>query len=434
MKSLKITLLSFVVAIFTLFSTPSKAQTFTGPGAVYSNQLMHDAAVAVGPNHVLAAVNYQWSVYNKTGTLLQNNLFTNWWGVAAGIPFGQRAYYDQSGHFVLIASSSGNGLGNMYVSVSQTDDPTGAWWNYVFDWSLDNGVPSGLYGDNPDLGFDDNSIFITANQFPLGGAPFFIYAKIRVLNKAQLFSGDPNPTWVDFTNLQNTDGSLASSVRPSRSVGPSASAYFINDKINGGNSVTLWRIDNSDTAPTLTRVGNVPVRAYIVPIGVAQAGGSAQVWVSDCRVQNVVHRNGVLYTAFTEGVAGSKKTSPTASVRYLQLSTAGVVSSDITVSGSTTKTGLYYPTVGVDTNGNVGLGYNRSSNTEYISFHYAKKPVGSSVFGSSLVIRNGTTYLPNPSWGRYNAVHNEGTNKLWFFGGVATVVPFTTVVSGVTLP
>lgn len=432
MKSLKNILFSLVVAILTFFASSSSAQTFNGPGAVYSNQLFHDGAIAVGPNHVVAAVNYQWSVYDKAGNLLANHFFTNWWGTVSGIPFGQRAYHDESGHFVLLATSHGNGLGYMYLSVSQTDDPTGPWWNYVFDWSLDNGVASYNWGDNPDLGFDNNSIFITANEFPLDGTPFFQYAKIRVLNKAQLFSGDLNPTWVDFTDLLNTDGTYAFSVRPSRSVGDSPSGYFLSDRYNGGNSLTLWRIDNSDTTPTLTRIANVPVRGYALPASVSQAGGNAKVWTSDCRLENVIYRNGVLYTAFTEKVGSTKQAS--SAVRYLEILENGAVNSDITVAGSTTKVGLYYPSVSVDSNGNVGLAFNRSSTTEYISFCYAKKSAGGSVFGSSQIIRAGTIYIPNPQWGRYNAVHNDGLNKLWFFGGVATAIPFTTVISGVTLP
>lgn len=438
MKTLK-NLISLFAIVFSIVASNSVAQTFVGPGPLAPNMVLYDAAVATGPNNVIAAVNYQWNVYDKTGVLLASHLFSDWFGTNTGLSFNPKAYYDISGHYVLLTTSyvpddiTGVGFANVYVSVSQTSDPTGAWWNYTFDWRYDNNVLTDNWGENPGLGFDDNSIYITTDQFPLNGDPFFQYSKIRVLNKAQLFSGVPNPTFVDFTGLTDADGRDSFALKPSRAVGSSPSGYFINANQNGASTVTLWRIDNSDTVPVLTRVATVPVRAYALAGSVPQAGGRTGVWVGDCRIQDVTYRNGVLYTCLTEK-GGSSKSAGAAAVRYLEIQSNGVKNFDITYTGTTSKSGVYYPAVSVDSNGNVALGFNRSSSSEYISLYYAKKSAGSSTFGANILISSGTSYITNPSWGHFNAVHNDGPNGIWFMAGVALHDPWRTVIGHVTLP
>ena len=46
------------------------------------------------------------------------------------------------------------------------------------------------WGDYPGLGYNDAAIFINANQYSINNNSFQ-YAKVRVLSKAQLFSGAP---------------------------------------------------------------------------------------------------------------------------------------------------------------------------------------------------------------------------------------------------
>ena len=139
-------------------SSSSGGNGFIGP--MPSGWIPYDAAIAVGTSHVLVMANAQWAVYSKTGTLLRGPTdLGTWWGTAAGTPFDPKCFFN-GGHYVMLATSKGNGLANMYLSVSQTDDPTGAWWNYTYDWRLDGTTLTTNWGDFPGLGYDDNCIYI----------------------------------------------------------------------------------------------------------------------------------------------------------------------------------------------------------------------------------------------------------------------------------
>jgi hypothetical protein len=188
---------------------------------------------------------------------------------------------------------------------------------------------------------------------------------------------------------------------------------LINTRPGGGSSVTLWRIDGAPSAPSLTRVAGVSTGSYSVPKNAPQAGGSNLVATNDCRTQDVVWRNGVLYTAFTEGVSAQ------AALRYLEITSAGVKNKDMTYMGST-GIHLYYPAVTADNSGNVVMVFNRSSSSEYISMYSAKMPSGTSVFGSSSLLVTGNTYMIQSRWGDYNAIQNDDANSgAWLMAGTA---------------
>ena len=406
---------SQIVVDSNITPVPSEQVLFPGPEPTF--WIPYDAAVAVGPNHVVAMVNASWAAYNKAGTLVKNTSFTTWWGTSGiplnpATPFDPKCYYDPSlgGHFVLLATSSGNNVANMYVSVSQTDDPTGLWWSYTFDWRLDGTVLTKNWGDYPGLGYSDSAIYINANQYRRNS---FQYSKVRVLSKAALYTG-ASATYTDFIRMTNADGTLAFTVKPARCLSASASEYLINTRPGGGSSVTLWRIDGAPSAPVLTRVAGVSTGSYAVPPDARQAGGSNLVATNDCRTQDVVWRNGVLYTAFTEGVSAQ------AALRYLEITSAGIKNKDMTYMGST-GIHLYYPAVTSDSTGNVVMVFNRSGSSEYISMYSTKMPSGStSVFGSSSLLVAGNTYMIQSRWGDYSAIQNDDANNgAWLMAGTA---------------
>src|SRR5438094_586307 len=99
--------------------------------------------------------------------------FGAWWGTSAGTPFDPKCFYDAvAGRFVMLTTSTGNGLANFYLSVSRTNDPTGLWNNYTLDDRLDGSTLTNNWGDYPGLGVDDNFIYIGANQYSSGTGSF----------------------------------------------------------------------------------------------------------------------------------------------------------------------------------------------------------------------------------------------------------------------
>jgi hypothetical protein len=412
---------------------PSGNPLFSGPTP--NGWIPYDAAVAVGPSHILALVNAKWVVYDKTSyAKLSETTFDSWWNTSASNPpFDPKCYYDPSGHFVMIATWFGSGLANMYVSVSQTSDPTGDWWNYTYDWRLDGTTSTGNWGDYPGLGYDDNAIYINANQYSLS-SNFFQYSKVRVLDKAQLFSGTKS-TYTDFIDLRNADGTAAFTVKPARCLSSTASEYLLNTRPGGGSSVTLWSINPLATPPTLTRVATVSVGSYAVPPDAPQAGGRNLVATGDCRTQDVVWRNGVVYTAFTEKVGTTRKNQASA-LRYLEVTNTGGLNSNITYKGAS-GIYFYYPAVTAADSGNVAMVFNRSSSTEYISMYSVKKPSGATAFDTSTsqLLAAGNTYMRQSRWGDYNAIHNDDVSGgAWLMAGTGRSYIWATDIAFVSLP
>jgi hypothetical protein len=383
---------------------------FNGP--VQNGYIPYSAAVAVGPSHIVVMSNAQFAIYTKTGTLLslkQNNQF---FPTDAGVSRSPKCYYDAaSGHFVMLAAQAQNPMSFMNVAVSQTSDPTGAWWMYHLDWTLDGSAGTSNWGDWPTLGYSDSALYIAANQFSF--ANIYQYSKVRVLSKSQLFTGAV-ASWQDFTNLRNADGTSAFCLNAARALSSSASGYLLNNVPAGGSTVTVWRIDNAPSSPTLTRVATPAVGAYALPPDARQPGrGAPYVTTGDCRLQNVVLQGGMLYTAFSYN-AGSKAGS---GIKYLNISTSGAVSKSLVFSGAAID--YYYPAVTVDPTGNMFMVFSRSSTSEYPSMYATGMKTTETAIESPTRVKAGAGLVNNSRWGEYNGIQNDPSNPgaVWMYCG-----------------
>ncbi|HLX12240.1 MAG TPA: T9SS type A sorting domain-containing protein [Bacteroidota bacterium] len=395
-----------------LVQAPNAGTSFNASGQ--NGWIPYDAAIAVGPTYILVTTNEQFAIYTKTGTLVSLTQNNNFWDGTPSGGFDAKCFYDASaGHFVMEVDKQTNSAAEIDVAVSQTSDPTGAWWIYDFDWTLDGSTKTSNWGDYPSLGYDNSAIYLGANQYSFSGS--YKYSKVRVLSKAQLYSG-ATATYTDFTNLKNADGTSAFTVKAGRMLSSSASEYLINTEPGGGSYVTLWRIDNAPTAPTLTRVATVSVAAYGVPPSARQTGGGS-VASGDCRTQDMVMQNGVVYEAFTESY-GSHRTSGDG-CRVLEVSTTGTKLFDNSyfVSG----VDRYYPAVSVDATGNLFMVFSESSPTEYAADYQTGMKTTETGIETASLVKSGTSKITSGRWGDYSGIANDPSNSgaVWEFSGWA---------------
>ncbi|MDQ6610424.1 MAG: hypothetical protein M3Y85_11455, partial [Bacteroidota bacterium] len=178
-----------------------------------------DCVCAAGPSHVIVAVNAEFRIYSKTGTMLRRTLASTFFSTvlpsSAGVKvFDPRVVYDHYNNrylMIFAATQSSPARSWVCVAVTKTSDPMGAWWVYGLDASVDGSNPTSNWMDYPMLGFDPVAVYIGMNQFKVGGG--FQYAKLRILNKSELYAGAA-VRWYDFWNLKNPDGSGAFTVQP----------------------------------------------------------------------------------------------------------------------------------------------------------------------------------------------------------------------------
>ena len=149
----------------------------------------------VGPNHYVEMINLVFGVYSKTGTLLLGpaDIGTLWAGFAvedctdaSGDPI---VLYDQFADRWLLSQFTTRGPEYFNcVAISQTGDPTGAYYRYAFSTGLN-------FPDYPKYGVWTHSYIITTREF----GPTVEYGiGVYGLERNKMINGDPAARAVSF--------------------------------------------------------------------------------------------------------------------------------------------------------------------------------------------------------------------------------------------
>jgi hypothetical protein len=419
---------------------PAVGASFDGLGATAWQP--PDCTCAVGPNHVLLAVNTDLAGYSKTGHQIfrwanMTTLFGKVLPSGAKL-FDPRVAYDhyQNRWIVVAAARRDSPAGSwLLIGVSQSPDPGAGYWIWALDDSLNGGTPTNTWGDYPMLGFDTQAIYVTFNMFQVGGG--YQYAKIRILNKAEMYSGGVGPNhvvrWYDFWNLKDGAGNIAFTVQPCvhfRGTGGNPPAYFVNTKFGAGSTLTLWQLDNplalwSGGAPTLSRT-DITCRSYDLPPNAQQSGSTNPIATNDNRllsamfqfaggVQRVWTCHTVKYTWPGESVARS----------IMQWYEVDAIGRSIVQQNGFGASGTYYffPAIQTDINRNAYLVFGRSSPSEFAALRATGRKVGDpagSLQGSA-ILKSGASTYPGGRWGDYFTACRDGgnANVAWVFGEYA---------------
>jgi len=379
-----------------------------------------DPTMAAGPNHIVTAVNSTIDIYDKTGTPLLSSSLSSWFASVTppGGPFDPKVVYDaQAGHWMIIALASDFSSSAVYLlSVSQTSDPTGAWWNYSISSVTGTGINK-AWGDYEDIGFDGSptgSVYISSNQFSfLVG--FFTTAQIVTISKTELYAGSAL-TLFKTTNLKNADGSQAFSIRTARSLTSTNTEYMINSRSGGGNSVTLWSATHSfPSAPVITRQATVNIGAYSPAPNAKQKGCANTLDTLDNRIFNAVFKNGKLYAGFDE--AHNWGSGTVAAFRLLEIDTT---TNSTVVNETYGQDGLDYwlPAITVDGSGNIITVFARSGTTEYAGVHYSGRLTTDTALQPSAILKSGAACITGDRWGDYFGISVDPADNanVWIFG------------------
>ena len=303
-------------------------------------------SIAVSSTAILEGVNNAVTVYSRTGTPLLPTLTSNQvfgLGVAidrstnlAGVfPTDMRVLYDQGIDRWFIVQRAqccdlnGNNVNSsqVYVAVSQTSDPTGAYRVYTIDTTqlLRPGCGHGCVADYPQLGADQNAFFISWNDYSLdpnaNPSSFPLGASIMAISKTSLAAGAASPTAFKFivpvtTGFEFTVQPANTPAGGSYLVASGGVEYFVSDIATGDSNLSIWAMANTmslgtaSPSMTLTRI-SVPALLYQSPSNVVQKTGplaygstlsppglEALIDGSDARVLSVAYVAGRLYVTF----------------------------------------------------------------------------------------------------------------------------------------
>jgi len=157
----------------------------------------------VGPNHYVEMVNLAYAVYDKQGNLLLGPLTLG--SIWDNFPITDCAdnagdpivVYDQFADRWLLSQFTA--IGPQYwncIAISQTGDPTGAYYRYAFITQPDPDLPGGtFFPDYPKYGVWKDSYILTTRDF----GDFDEYGiSVYALEKNKMVNGEPKARAVQF--------------------------------------------------------------------------------------------------------------------------------------------------------------------------------------------------------------------------------------------
>jgi len=337
----------------------------------------------VGPTYYIQAVNTSIGVFKKSdGTRVSAFTFDNFFlannedpnDACATLNYGDpEVLYDQvSGRWIItdFAFAGTGGTPPYYecIAVSKTADPVGGgWWLYTVV------ADSQSLNDYPKLGIWNDGIYMSANMFKRGRS--YAGAKVWALNRDDLINGATLRT-VAF-QLGNTYFSLLpANARADELHMPPAGTpeYFMSD-YGSNTSMKLWQFHvdwNTPSASTLTGPTSFAVSSFTRPSSsVPQYGTSQTLDTLGDRLMNWLQYSNVggteaLWVSRTV-VAGSSM-----GVRWMEVrgmnGTPSVYQQGTYAPDSNYR---WMPSLAVNSNGTMAIGYSVSSSSMYPAIRYA---------------------------------------------------------------
>jgi hypothetical protein len=415
----------------------------------------------VGPNHYVEIINLVFAVYDKQGNRLTGptKLGDLWTGFAipdCTDPSGDPVVvYDQLEDRWLLSQFTTRGP-TFYncVAISQTGDPTGAYFRYAFSTGVN-------FPDYPKYGLWRNSYIITTREFgPTVEYGIGVYA----LERDKMLAGDPNARvvrfFIDGTPLRSNpligDGLLPPDIEGRRMPANDAPAPLVgtqDDNASYGatfDALNIWELSvkwQANPVASIVLKTQLPVASFdsIFPCGLF-AGQTSR----DCLPQP-----GVPPTANNLLDILSYRQRPTFRLAYRNFRTYESLVTNQSVEAlpgvagarwyeirringtySVYQQGTYAPgdgvhrwmgSVAMDKNGNMALGYSvvngdaPGSGTEvYPGIRYTGRlsgdPLGQMTLGEGTIIDgSGIQRTANSRWGDYTDMTVDPTDDCTFW-------------------
>jgi hypothetical protein len=416
-----------LLAVLLIFLAAGSVQAALSIGANFTGQTMIDSPAlnlgysfippdtngAVGPNHIVELINGAYALYNKSGGLILSTGLDTFWAnagvtVSGTFPstFDPRIVYDPvTQRWFASSLDSGSPTNNFLLAVSKTSDPTAGWTGFLIA-----GAPGGNFTDFDGLGFNQDQVYLTSNNFPNTGPET---TTILAIPKASLLAGNTNDlTRFDLLNANETGYSIKPLIDPNGT----GTALLYSDYNTPAGQLKLSQILNTNTiSPTLNTTDNfINAIAYGLPPQATQPGGPNNIDTGDNRFSAAVVKGGDGKTWAVQSVSSNGH----AALRWVQIDPAN---NALLQEGLIAKAGFdyYYGSIAVNSKGRVVIGFSGSSAGTFISAYAVEGNTvgGITTFGDATLLKAGThSYFIDfgagvNRWGDYSATWVDPENE-----------------------
>jgi len=414
----------------------------------------------VGPNHYVEMINLVFAVYDKSGNLLLGPVDTGtlWDGFVVPDctdPSGDPVVlYDQfADRWLLSQFTTRFDTGVFYncVAISQTPDPTGAYYRYAFITQPDPEWPGGTYfPDYPKYGVWKDSYIMTTRDFgAFTGYGISVYA----LEKNKMVNGQAKARAVQFFLDYNVvpleligDGLLPPDVDGKTKPKNDAPAPIVGTQDDGAgygatsDALNIWELQvkwNSKATASLEFADQLPVAPFdsVFPCAptsrdcLPQPGITNPAQYIDVQsyrqrpIWRLAYRNFGTYESYVTNQ--SVEAAPgVAGVRWYE------IRRDANGNYSVYQQGTFAPGDGVhrwmgsaamDWQGNMALGYSVVNGVDvYPGIRYtgrlADDPLGQMTLGEGTIIDGtGVQLTTNSRWGDYSSLNVDPVDDCTFW-------------------
>jgi hypothetical protein len=412
-----------------------------------------DSVGEVGPNHYVVMSNLRFAVYPKTGgaplfgPVANNTLWAGFGGPCqtqnAGDPV---VLHDQlSDRWILMQFTATGPEFFLCTAVSQTADPTGAYFRYAFSTGVN-------FPDYPKFGIWPDGVYFSTREF--GPAGPFSGIGAYAVDRAQLIAGNPTPTIISFvvppgaTPFNTGDGLLPADLDGTVLPPAGSPNDWVGSMDAGGpygapqDALTFWRfVANFANPPasSFTLTNTVPIATYdtLFPC-VTQRDCIPQPGVPSSQFldilayrQRPMHRLAYRNFGTHESLvtnqsveAGAGPGGPVAGIRWWEIrnpaTTPTIFQEGTFAPGLTDGVHRWMGSIAQDRAGNMALGYSVSSTTVFPGIRYTGRLVsdapGVMAQGEGTFVNGvGVQTTTNSRWGDYTSMNVDPSDDCTFY-------------------
>ena len=424
--------------------------SFNGPPNV-NGVSPPDPNGAVGPNHVVAIANLIFQIYTRTGTSVFGPAATNtlWSGFGGGCQTRNDGdpvvLYDHFADRWLITQFTSAAPYLQCVALSQTNDPTGAYYRWSFPVGGGNN-----FGDYPKVGMWPDAYYFSTREFQ--GGSTFVGCGAYAFNRAQAIAGNPNPTVISFLAPPTPMYQVGDGLLPSDLDGPTMPPagtpnFFIgSEDDNGGygapsDALTVWKFHADFGTPansTFTLTNTLAVAPFNSILALCGGGRACIPQPSTTnRLDHLGYRQRPTFRAAYRKFADheaivtnqsvSAGTGPSGEVsgvrwwelRALSTATPVVFQQGTYAPGLTDGIHRWMGSIALNGAGDMALGFSASNATTFPSVFYTARhpgdPAGQMPLGEGSIINGTGSQTGSNRWGDYTSMVIDPVDDMTFW-------------------
>ncbi|MDD4374141.1 MAG: T9SS type A sorting domain-containing protein [Bacteroidales bacterium] len=376
----------------------------------------------VGPDHYFLMINSSFAIYNKEGVKLygpadNSTLWDGFPGPWSGTNDGDPIVVYDEGADRWFASQfavhTDDGSFWELVAISETGDPTGAWYRYAFEFNY--------FNDYPKFGVWHNAYLGTFNYFN-SSATSYIGGGAVALERDAMLAGDPDARMIVFPISNSKYGILPADYdgTPPPSDEP---AWFAHINRTGNKQLEIWKAtinwDNPNSS-TYSLQNSLVVEGFNASVGSIPQPGTTQTLdaIGGQLMFRLQYRN---FGDYSTLVANHTVTANArASIRWYELRKTST-------NWSVYQQGTWQPdndyrwmgSIAMNANGNIAVGYSVSSSTTYPSIRYAGRtanaPLGQFNIPETVIVEGSSSQTNVNRWGDYSTMSIDPADDSTFW-------------------